>query len=272
METLTVIFVSFNSFTVLSKSLRPLVSDPTLRIIVIDNASHDGTIAQVRSQFSRVETVALKRNLGYGRAANVGLRQTITPYALLLNPDVFTTPSDIRRLLAFANSGTINAAIWGPPWKCDITDQTSQVVKRVRGSAMLFDVKKISEVGLFDENIFLYAEDDDLCERTIEAGYSLVACSGVYFQHLGGQSSPLDPKIQYMKAWHFGWSRCYYLSKHGRRSLYRNPVRKYLTYRIHNFLSVALEKRMKWQARADGARAFLQGESAFRADGTPQMS
>lgn len=273
MDTLTVIFVTYNSYSVISNCLALLANDPTLRIIVVDNNSRDGTATQIKARFPGVEVIAQKQNLGYGRAANVVLRSTDTPYALLLNPDLTTTPGEIRKLLEHARGDTFNTAIWGPATlRKDFTGEPPQQVKWVSGSAMLFDMAKIKEVGLFDENIFLFSEETDLCERTIQAGYSITFCKDVFFDHLVGQASPFDPKIEYMKWWHFGWSQCYRMTKNGHTTLLRNPRRKQMTYRIHSLIATTPAKRLKWKAKADGALAYIHGEKAFRADGTPQMS
>lgn len=137
---------------------------------------------------------------------------------------------------------------------------------------MLFDVEKIRQIGLFDENIFLFSEETDLCERTIKAGYTIQICPDVFFDHLGGQSSTPAPEIEYMKWWHFGWSQCYRMTKHGHCTLWKNPFRKYISYQLHSWVAFPAERRKKWQAKADGAFAFMSGKKAFTESGSPQMS
>jgi len=273
MQTLTVIFVTFNSFSVISNCLAQLIDDSSLKITVVDNKSSDDTPALIKARFPGVEVIAQKQNAGYGRAANVALRNADTPFALLLNPDLTTTPADIRKLWAYAKNDTSNTAIWGPATlRKDFTGEPPALVEWVSGAAMLFDVDKIRRVGLFDENIFLFSEETDLCERTIKAGYSIKFCRDIFFDHLVGQASPFSPKIEYMKWWHFGWSQCYRMVKNGHSTRFRNPTRKYIVYRIHSFISLSGAKRMKWRAKADGSLAYIRGVKAFRADGTPQMS
>jgi len=273
MDTLTVIFVTFNSHAVIANCLAQLVDDPSLKIVIVDNKSTDDTPARIKARFPSVEIIAQQQNIGYGRAANVMLRRADTPYALLLNPDLTTTPADIRRLWDYAKSDTSNTAIWGPATlRKDFTGEPPEQVEWISGSAMLFDVDKIRQVGLFDENIFLFSEETELCERTIKAGYSIKFCRDIFFDHLVGQATPFSPKIEYMKWWHFGWSQCYRMVKSGRSTPLRNPARKYIVYRIHSIISTSSTKRMKWKAKADGSLAYIRGEKAFRADGTPQMS
>jgi N-acetylglucosaminyl-diphospho-decaprenol L-rhamnosyltransferase len=273
MQKLTVIFVTFNSYAVISNCLAQLVDDPSLKIIVVDNNSNDGTPSLIKADFPSVEVIAQKQNLGYGRAANVVLRNSDTPHALLLNPDLTTTPADIRKLWDYAENDASNTAIWGPATLSkDFTGEPPEQVEWISGSAMLFDVAKIKQVGLFDENIFLFSEETDLCERTIRSGYTIKFCRSIFFNHLVGQGTASSPKIEYLKWWHFGWSQCYRMVKNGHVTYFRNPTIKHIVYRIHSVTSRTHAKRMKWRAKADGALAYIRGVKAFRADGTPQMS
>lgn len=273
MQRLTVIVVTFNSRTVISNCLEKLAGDPCLRIIVVDNNSDDGTPALIKANFPGVEVIAQKQNIGYGRAANVFLRRTDTPYALLLNPDLTALPADIRRLWAYAENDASNTAIWGPATRRkDFTGASPEPVEWVSGSAMLFDVAKIRQIGLFDENIFLFSEETDLCERTLRSGYTIKFCRDIFFDHMVGQGTASSPKIEYLKWWHFGWSQCYRMVKNGHATYFRNPAIKHIVYRIHSLTSLSRAKRMKWKAKADGAQAYIRGVKAFKADGAPQMS
>ena len=270
---LTIVFVSFNSHAMFSSSLPQLANDPSFRIIIVDNNSSDGTATQLRQRFPSIEIIEQAQNIGYGRAANVGLRKADTQYALLLNPDIITTPSDIKKLLSHAYSDRSNTAIWAPATDMkDYLDAPPKKVKWVSGGAMLFDTEKIKQIGLFDENIFLFSEETDLCERTLKAGYPIKLCTDIFFKHLAGQSCPPSEKTEYMRWWHFGWSQCYRIVKNGHNTIYRNPYTKYLGYLIHSFTATSKAKRKKWEAKADGALAFARGEKAFRADGSPQHS
>jgi GT2 family glycosyltransferase len=83
---LTLIIVSFNSTAVIEKCLTGLLRHVPCKVYIIDNASPDGSAAQLSARFPDVDVITLGTNVGYGRAANAGLRLTTTPYALLLNP------------------------------------------------------------------------------------------------------------------------------------------------------------------------------------------
>lgn len=270
---LTVIIVSFNSAEIIQRCQTELLQSGACTFIIIDNASPDGSALTLEQNFPQAEIIALDKNIGYGRAANIGLRRAKTSYALLLNPDLITSAADIQRLLDYAKQDADNTAIWGPAsLKKDFTDEPPQSVNWISGCAMLFDVEKIKNIGRFDENIFLFSEETDLCERTLAAGYDIKCCRNIHFDHLIGQASPPNPKVEYMKWWHFGWSQCYRMTKNGHCTWIRNPRRKAFTYRLHSLTSSRKEKRLKWKAKADGATAFIRGEKAFDAQGRPMQS
>jgi len=270
---IALVIISFNSASIIQRCQQRLLETAPFPILVVDNASPDGSAKVLEEKFPNIGIVALEQNIGYGRAANVGLRKVETRYALLLNPDLTASPEAIEKLLAHAQNDPDNTAIWGPAsLKKDFTGAPPESVEWVSGCAMLFDMEKLKTIGLFDENIFLFAEETELCERTIKAGFKIKLCRDVYFDHLVGQASPPNPKVEYMKWWHFGWSQCYLMTKHCHTTWHKNPRRKWLNYRIHSFTSTSADKRLKWGAKADGAKAFIRGEKAFDENGKAKHS
>jgi GT2 family glycosyltransferase len=268
---LTIVTISYNSGEVLQKCLAPLIDSGAYPVIIIDNASTDGSAAALKERFPHAQVVLQTKNTGYGRAANVGLGMADTPYALLLNPDLTASADDIARLLNHATNDSSNTAIWGPASVCeDRADHPPEEVQWISGCAMLFDMEKMKKIGFFDENIFLFFEETDLCTRAAESGFRIKQCNDVCFPHLLGQASRPSPAIEYLKNWHFGWSRCYYFDKHRSSIRKRQPKQQYAQYRRKSLFALNRKKQMKYQAQAAGAKAFLLGEKAFLPDGTPQ--
>ncbi|MFA7172427.1 MAG: glycosyltransferase family 2 protein [Kiritimatiellia bacterium] len=271
-EQLTIIIVSYNSQEVINRCLSPLLNDQAFRFIIVDNASTDNSAERLRLRFPHADILTLPANIGYGRAANVGLHKTTTPYALLLNPDLITTTAEIQKLLGHALQGSANTAIWGPATKkSDCTDEPPKSVEKISGSAMLFDMAKLNSIGYFDKNIFLFFEENDLCKRAISSGHSIQLCGDIFFDHLLGQGSSPNPAIEYMKSWHYGWSRCYYFNKHEASIVKRRPKRQYAQYHRKALFALNSAKRLKYSAQAAGAKAFLLGEKAFLPNGFPQQ-
>lgn len=278
---LTIIIISYNSASIIEECLTELLRSEEFKILIVDNGSPDNSADRLKEMFplrqssgeASFEIIALEQNIGYGRAANVGLRKTKTPYALLLNPDLKATTTEVKNLLNHATADVSNTAFWGPAVKeKDFTGELPQPAEWISGCAMLFDVKKIKQIGLFDENIFLFFEETDLCYRTIQAGFGIHRCKDIYFQHLMGKASPPNPEIRYLKRWHYGWSRSYFLAKHNLSKGKSNPIRRYCTYRVKSWTSTTAKKRSGYRAKSRGTKAFIRGEKAFSPSGAAYHS
>jgi len=272
---LTIVVVSYHSHKPIRANLTGILSMPEFNSIIVDNAATEDSNQKLSQLGTNASVISNGVNNGYGRAANIGIKRAGTPYVLLLNPDLKADVESVQKLLDHAREDTnSNTAIWAPAtlWKDYQESGTAEAIQWVSGSAMLFNREKILKLGGFDENIFLFAEDTDLCQRIIQAGMGIILFHDILFEHDVGQSSPPSPETEYLKWWHFGWSQCYRMVKHGSVTLWRNPMRKQLSYRIHALLSLNPRKRLKWRAKADGAKAYRCGMPAFRVDGSPQMS
>lgn len=113
---LSVIVVSYNSVGLILRCLasveKHLAAIP-YEVLVVDNASADGTAECVRSRFSRVRLITNPRNAGFGAALNIGLRQTAAPYVLWLNPDAELLDDRFPQLLEYLGSNP-TVGILGP--------------------------------------------------------------------------------------------------------------------------------------------------------------
>lgn len=267
----TIIIVSYNSAEVISRCQHQLLSSGQYRIIVVDNASKDGSAETLKEKYPDVELISLPINIGYGRAANRGLQQVETPFALLLNPDLFVTPVDIQKLLEVARAHQGEATIFAPAVKEKDYLKKGLVARDwVIGAAMLFDMKLLNPVGLFDENIFLFYEEKDLCYRVRSSGGQILLDSNLYMEHLKGQACSPNSAVDDLKNWHVGWSSFYYLSKHNLQQGKHRPGVLIARYILKAFLSRDPSKRKKFQARLKGIKAFLKGEKAFLETGYPR--
>lgn len=249
------------------------MENSALPTIIVDNASPDGSGLQLLKGFPNHEIVQMPKNLGYGRAANEGLKRCKSRYALVVNPDLQVSQKSIAELYREATKNNMNTAIWGPALaETDFTGEPPIQTEALSGAAMLFDLERMKKVGFFDENIFLYSEETDLCLRTRQHGYSIELCPNIFMQHTIDGSSGHHPALIYMKCWHFGWSRCYYMHKHGLFTEKRNPWRMRWEYRLKSIISLSKIQRLRYKGQAEGVQAFLRGEKAFTAEGNPQMS
>lgn len=267
---LTVIIISYNSSKTLIKCQKKLLQSGKYPITVIDNASTDGSAEKLRETFPDVEVIALDKNIGYGRAANIAFRNIQTPYAMLLNPDLFAGNDSVKQMMRHAEQVDPDVAILGPVVKRkQFTGGPPEAVEWVSGAAMLFDMQILEKVGFFDENIFLFSEDADLCCRTINSGYKIMLCHDVLMDHIRDQSLLPNLAVEYLKSWHYGWSRSYYFTKHRLNKGKKATWWRLLQYSVKSVTSRDKNKRRKYRAQAAGVNSFMKGEKAFCEDGTP---
>jgi GT2 family glycosyltransferase len=99
MKNLTFIITTFNSAGVIDNCLNK-INFINYEVIVVDNNSSDNTTEIVSKKYPLVNLIKNKKNYGYGRANNIGLRATTTPYALILNPDAFIFEEDLKKIIA----------------------------------------------------------------------------------------------------------------------------------------------------------------------------
>jgi len=281
-EQVTAVLVTFRSRHIIEESLKSLIQDHGLKhLIVVDNASFDGTCEAIRQRFPGVKTQASTKNLGFGGGNNLGLHAVTTPFALVLNPDVRLPAGGIQQLLELAMVRP-EVAITGPwpardtgiasavktsgfgskilaPYLPDTDYQTQFLV----GAAMLMRMEAMRTIGFFDPEIFLYYEDDDISERAVQAGYKLLLTSRVLMHHNFGSSSSDAPGLLEMKERHFSWSRLYLDQKiHGTAHAHqtaRELKQKYRRRLLQQRLTFSREVA-KTHARLVGVSDFLSGQ------------
>ena len=256
---LTIAIISYNSFDTIKSCLNELIKSNKFNIVIIDNASPDGSGSQLATEYSDALVLQEATNLGYGKAANVALRKCNTPYLLLINPDLKATPHQVEQLLKSIKFLNKDTALLAPAVSKDAYTQKGVLESNwVIGAAMMFDVKLISEVGFFDENIFLFYEETDLCIRIRNHGYKVKLDSNIYIEHLYGQSSTPNPDTEALKDWHYGWSKMYYLRKHGMDKGKNNLYVLFLKYRLKYALAYNQQKKMRYKYRAQGCWSYLK--------------
>lgn len=222
-----VIIVNFNSGAMLAECLRHLRAQtrPPERIIVVDNASRDGSADRLENDDPDIEVVRLDRNLGFAAANNLAARRAETvEWLALLNPDAFPEPDWLERLLATAREYPECASVGarlvdaGDPGRLDGTGDVYHVSglawRRDHGkpvgagaseageifapcaAAALYRRAAFFEAGGFDEDYFCYFEDVDLGFRLRLLGYSCRYAPEAMACHVGsavtGRRSPFS--------------------------------------------------------------------------------
>ncbi len=225
------VIVSYNVRDLLVACVDSLRQDGVDHIVVVDNASVDGSADAVRGQ-PGVEVVALARNLGFGSAANRGVARTATPYVAVMNPDVVVEPGATKALVATLD-GDARLAVVGPRIETldgklypsvrtfpDLTDAAGHAflhfvwpgnpfsrryrmldwdhalaadVDWVAGTYFLARRQAWDEVGGFDERFFMYLEDVDLCWRLRRSGWRTGYQPAAVVTHAIGRSTDQTP-------------------------------------------------------------------------------
>ncbi len=228
-QNLSVIIVSFKSDHIIQKCIESI--DKEIEIIVIDNSNNAEFKNHIENKYKNVKCI-LSKNIGMGAGNNIGIRNTNKDFTLILNPDVILEKNAINQIInaskiiqSFSIIAPILDEVKYPNYKLD--NKKNQkfdpikpfMVKSVDGYSMLLNLKRLKRLvnfDFFDENFFLYLENDDFCKRLqlINENIYVVPKSKIY--HLGGQA--VDPKykneIELVRNWHWMWSKFYYNNKH----------------------------------------------------------
>ena len=233
---LSIIIVSWNVSRELLNCLRSIMENRpshSYEIIVIDNASTDGTIDAVQNEFPEVKLIINKENRGFAAANNIGIEQSKGEYILFLNPDTVIHPNSLDKLITFMDINE-SIGVCGPKllnldgspqqsvrripsfraalhrhtafkflgifkgqyrrWIMKDLDYNSQSdVDQVMGAAMMTRKSILEQVGPMDEDFFMYYEEVDLCYRIKQAGFRIVFIPEVEITHLGGCSAGQIP-------------------------------------------------------------------------------
>jgi hypothetical protein len=202
-----------------------------LEVVVVDNASSDGTVEAVRSRHPRAAVVPNRDNRGFGAAANQGAREGRAPLVLFLNPDAEVLPGalpalarlfDARPDVAVAGPRTLNAdgtvqVSTGPDLTLASERRQGRLVRAVRrrepwalaeaaarharehepdwvsGACLMIRRDALLAAGGFDEGFFLYEEDADLCRRVRAAGGRVLFTPQASVRHHLGRSTARSP-------------------------------------------------------------------------------
>jgi N-acetylglucosaminyl-diphospho-decaprenol L-rhamnosyltransferase len=239
MVDVSIVIVNWNVCDLLRRCLRSISSiqhpassnqhpATNVEIIVVDNASTDGSVDMVRDGFPDVHLVANVSNRGFSAANNQGIAVARGRYVLLLNPDTELVGEALAKMMAFADQypdvgvvgpqllnpdgsvqssrrrfPTLATAFFESTWLqryaprrlleryyvLDQPDDVIQDVDWVKGAAVMARREAIEHVGPMDEGFFMYSEELEWCRRFREAGWRVVYLPTAQIVHYEGKSS-----------------------------------------------------------------------------------
>lgn len=218
---LSVVIVTWNSLDCVGNCLNSLIKGLEIirsEIIVIDNKSSDDTVLKIKPKFPGVIIIENQENRGFGAANNQGLELAHGEYVLFLNPDTILPSKSVRLMLAFLKNYPA-AGMVGPEQK----DENGKIIfnfsrytmrglleygvekfapnsslcfalrkpYRVRflnGGCWMIRKKALVSVGGYDNRLFLYGEEPDVCLRMRKAGWDIYFLRNVWITHLREKS------------------------------------------------------------------------------------
>lgn len=237
---ISVIIVSYNTKELTLQTIQTLLdtSPLTLEIIVVDNNSSDGSADAVKKQFPNTFVFAATKNHGFGGGNNLGATHATADYLAFINSDTIANASSLSPLVSYLtahpkcgiaaplilldDAKTVQLFSYGDEPSLaslilraqhtsnSITPETDpQPVDWVTGAAFAMRRDLFTQLNGFDENIFMYFEDMDLCRRTRESGYSVTLVPQATIIHLGGKSaaSTRAKKQRYYAAQTYYWQK-----------------------------------------------------------------
>jgi len=283
---ISIIIVTHHSAAVIYNCLKNFKK--ASNIFIVDNASDDETIAIAESMVPQARIFRNKIGVGYPGGANRGLSHVTTEFALTVNPDSVVAPSAVATLIETADRYPDAGIVCPQNINLDGTPELAHDVvlfdrdkihppynKRrdepapegelcsefLSGAVNLIRMQAIHQLGGFDENLYLYFDDDDLCMRMRSAGYELILAPAAQIMHVNAGS--VRPSIYYdwEKYWNYGWSRLYIEKKYnGFVSMLRISVYhlfKFFFKFIFNILLCKFKKSIRDFARFSGTLSYL---------------
>ncbi len=225
---LSIIVVSWNTRDILADCLESVYQYPPtdlFELILVDNASTDGSAEMVKSRFPQARLIESKENLGFAQGNNLAVPLCVGEYVLLLNPDTVVKPNALQDLIDFLDvtpdAGAAGSRLLNPDeslqpschprpqlgrelWRLmhfdsikpygryDMTSwdmSKNREVDVLMGASLMVRKSILDQIGFLDGDYFMYSEEVDLCFRLQKAGWKLYYVPSSKVIHLGGQSS-----------------------------------------------------------------------------------
>ena len=286
MTDVSISLVNTNSRELLLACLGSL-RDVDAEIVVLDNASEDGSVAAVRERFPDVRVIAQEHRAGFGANHNTVIRSTSGRYVYVLNEDTTSDDWGLDRMIAHLDAnprvaalgprlvypdGTLQDSAWRFPspriaatglvtlGRAAVKQSGGSLTRAVdwaMGAALLLRRAALDEVGLFDEGFFLYSEETDLCLRLHRAGWRTEYFPEVTVVHHESQFSSGIPERRVNEMWR---SRHRYWHKHHSRGGARLAA-------VCTGGQYALRALLRPRDREFSARMRLHARNAIRVTG-----
>ena len=273
-QNLSIVIVTFKSEAVIHECIKSI--DKDIKIIVIENSNNFQFKEELELKYSNVSCALTHDNLGMGKGNNFGIKITKTDFVLILNPDVILEKKTINELILasekiseFAIIAPISSDINYPNYKLNnnkkivIKKESPFKVKSIDGFAMLFNKKRLNKIlneKYFDENFFMYLENDDLCKRVIDAKEYIYVAPNSKIKHLGGKAVNVKytEEVELARNWHWIWSKFYYNKKHyGYVTAFIKGIPKFFTSLVKYIFYFLIQNKIKQKIYLNRVSGFF---------------
>ena len=246
----SIVIVNWNTRDLLEHCLGSIFDNPPeglFEVFVVDNASSDGSPSIVRDRYPQVHLIENRENVGFARANNQAIRLASGRWIMLLNPDTEIKPDAFNVLVRFLEehpkAGAVAPRIFNPDgslqFSCSPAPSLMREAQRLLhwpgirpdgyyamqlwdssmphpvdvmlGACILFRMQSLVEVGLMDEDYFMYTEEVDLCTRLKKANWELFWVPEAQIIHYGGQSTQQIAQEMFLRLYE---SKLTYFRKH----------------------------------------------------------
>ena len=223
-DKITFIIVCFKSEKVIYDCLDSLPKNS--KKIIVENSKSNHLKNDLIKKYDNIEVI-INDNQGMGAANNVGIAMSKTDFVYILNPDTRFQENTFNQIIEnvklindFAILSPLCSNLEYPNYKIfkkqkNINENIISV-DTIDGFSMLINMNKFKNKKLFDENIFLYLENDDLCILAKNLGNNIYIIKNSIIDHIGSSSSDFEnnKKFDYLRNWHWMWSKFYFNKKH----------------------------------------------------------
>ncbi len=236
------------------------------KVIIIDNANNKNLEKEITKKFGIYKYILNEKNIGFSKAANQGILECDTEYLLILGADCLIKNSDIEQLL-LAKKKYKDCFLTSPTFydldgnytyngglscekgsKNEVLKNTGDVcVEAIITTAVLFRVKDMIDIGLFDEKFFLYFLDEDLCKRIRSINKSVIQVFNSKAIHTHGQLKVKNKfKKIFFRNYYFDYEELYYFYKNNlhvqKYNLVKKKIPKFIVKLIFNLLIIRIDK------------------------------
>tara|TARA_B100001057_G_scaffold216607_1_gene216905 strand:- start:103 stop:978 length:876 start_codon:yes stop_codon:yes gene_type:complete len=246
--------------------LRCLESLKNFKIIIVDNANNSSLKKKVERNYKIHKYILNEKNYGYSRAANQAIKLSDTEFILMFQADGIIDQKDILKLLdthkKYDNSFIVSPTLFDKDqnlsansgnfpekylYKTPIIFDGDICAETVLGSIVMFKREDIIKIGLYDENLFLYFLDDELCKRIRDKKKAVIQVLSAKATHEHGQIKVKNPiKRTFLRNFNFTFDELYYfykIKKHEKLfNELSNKVPKYFIKLLLNLIILRLNK------------------------------